>query len=106
MVEGKNNEDKGGKMSIKYKDFKSRLKNERIDIIFYGLKELDPKMRIIPLIFYQEANKKGQQIPYLTDTWYTLEEFNREIDLFEKDLKNIRGEAKRLFGLWKKYKEE
>lgn len=85
----------------------SKEYNERLGLNFWGLKTkdcLDPIMRIYPMSLFEEEAKK--KIFFLTDTCYTLKEFNQEIDLFQNDLKNIRKEAKRKFDLFIKMKGE
>lgn len=73
--------------------------NERLGLSFFGLKTegcLDPIMRIYPIRLFEEK-KGGKRTFFLTDTYYTIEEFNQELDLFKDDLENIRKEAKRKF---------
>jgi len=81
--------------------------NERLDFIIWEEKNVtDPDLitRIYPKSLFVEDREEGRKAFFLTDRCYTLEELNKELDLFQNDLKNIRKEAKRKFDEFNKKK--
>lgn len=74
---------------------------ERLDFIIWEEKNVtDPDLitRIYPKSLFVEDREEGRKAFFLTDKCYTLEEFNKELDLFQNDIENIRKEAGRRFG--------
>ncbi len=73
-----------------------------------GEDEPDPDLitRIYPVSLFVENREERKKAFFLTDRCYTPEELNKEIDLFQNDLENIKKEAKRKFDLFNKRKGE
>jgi len=97
-------------MSKRYREFIDRSDNKRLNFTFWGLLDSPkPKMRLYRYVRDEETLSDEffrEEGAYLTKECYSLEEFNREIDLFQKDLENIKKEAKRKFDLFIKMKGE
>ncbi|GAI64547.1 unnamed protein product, partial [marine sediment metagenome] len=81
--------------------------NERLDFIIWEEKNVtDPDLiiRIYPKSLFVEDREEGRKAFFLTDKCYTPEELNKELDLFQNDLKNIRKKARRKFDEFNKKK--
>ncbi|MBA7552736.1 hypothetical protein ES705_45310 [subsurface metagenome] len=78
--------------------------NEKLDFIFWEEEDVpDPDLitRIYPASIHVEDREEGRKAYFLTDRCYTLEELNKELDIFQRDIENIRKEAKKKYDEFK-----
>ncbi len=57
--------------------------------------------RIYPVSLFMEDRKEGRKAAFLTDRCYRLEEFNKELDKFQRDIEDLRKRAKKKYDKFK-----